>query len=171
MRIGIFYGSSTGDTERIALLIQKKIGFEKVILHNIIESKADDLKNYSFLIFGISTWGIGRMQEDWEVFLPVLKSVELPGKKVALFGLGDQESYPDTFVDALGTLYDALISAGCIITGEWSIEGYNYACSRAERDGKFVGLVLDEKNQAELTEQRMDSWIRHMVSTINLYSD
>lgn len=160
MRIGVFYGSSTGDTERVALLIQNKIGSDNVILHNIIESKTGYLNDYPFLIFGISTWGIGKIQEDWELFLQDLKILELTEKKVALFGLGDQESYPDTFADALGILYDILISSGFTVIGEWPVSGYNYFHSKAERNGRFVGLVLDERNQPELTEQRIDLWLR-----------
>lgn len=158
-QIGIFYGSSTGDTERIALLIQKKIGSDKVMIHDIIESKAEDLIKYSFLILGISTWGIGKIQDDWELLLPDLKNIDFSGKKIALFGLGDQESYPDTFADALGILYDIIKSPGCSITGEWPVDGYEFINSKAERNGKFVGLVLDERNQPELTEERVNSWL------------
>jgi flavodoxin I len=160
MRIGIFYGSSTGDTERVAMLIQNKLGSDNVSLNNIIESKAEDLDDFPVLIFGVSTWEIGKMQEDWELFLSELKKLDCSGKKIALFGLGDQESYPDTFADALGILYDFLISSGFIITGEWPVSGYNYFCSKAERNGRFVGLVLDERNQPELTEQRVDLWLK-----------
>ena len=158
-RIGIFYGSSTGDSERIALLIQKKIGFDHIMIHDIIESKAEDLLKYSSLILGISTWGIGKIQEDWEAILPNLKNIDLAGKKIALFGLGDQESYPDTFADALGILYDTIKSTRCSVVGEWPVDGYEYINSKAVRNGKFVGLVLDERNQPELTEKRVNSWL------------
>ena len=33
-----------------------------------------------------------------------MDDLDLSGKKVAVFGLGDQEAYPDTFVDGLGIL-------------------------------------------------------------------
>jgi len=158
-QVGIFYGSSSGDTERVALLIQKKIGLDKAAVHDIIESKAEDLNQYPFLIIGISTWGIGKLQDDWEIFLPELKNVDYSGQKLALFGLGDQESYPDTFADALGILYDKLKSSGFVILGEWSVKGYEFIHSNAERNGKFIGLVLDERNQPELTEKRVVSWL------------
>lgn len=161
-QVGIFYGSSTGDTERVALLVQEKIGSDKAVIHDIFESKAEDLKQYSFLILGISTWGIGELQDDWEVFLPQLKNIDYPGQKIALFGLGDQESYPDTFADALGTLYDICKSSGFSIMGEWSVDGYEFIHSFAERKGKFVGLVLDERNQPELTEERIIKWLISM---------
>lgn len=160
MRIGIFYGSSTGDTERIALLIQNKIGSDKAILHNIIDCKAEDLNKYPCLILGVSTWGIGSVQEDWKVFINNFKNIEFKGKKIALFGLGDQESYPDSFADAIGIIYDILVTAGCTVLGEWPVSGYNYYSSKAERNGTFVGLVLDERNQPELTEKRIDLWLR-----------
>lgn len=159
MQVGIFYGSSTGDTEKAALLIQKKIGVDKAMIHDIIESRIEDLLKYSFLILGISTWGIGRIQDDWEVFLPDLNNINLTGQKIALFGLGDQESYPDTFADALGILYDYIKPTGCSIVGEWPVDRYEFFHSKAIRNGKFVGLVLDERNQPELTEQRIITWL------------
>jgi flavodoxin I len=161
-QIGIFYGSSTGDTERVSLLIQEKIGFKKAEIHDIIESKAEDLNKYPFLIMGISTWGIGKLQDNWEAFLPEFKNVNYSGRKIALFGLGDQESYPDTFADALGILYNKLKSSGFEIVGKWSVYGYEFIHSRAERNGKFVGLVLDERNQPELTEKRVVLWLKSM---------
>lgn len=161
-QVGIFYGSSTGDTERVAMLISDKIGQTRANIHDIFESRTEDIEQYPFLIFGISTWGIGEMQDDWDAFLTKLKSVDLTGKKVALFGLGDQESYPDTFADALGILYNKISKCGCSITGEWPVDEYKYLNSKAERDGKFVGLVLDERNQPELTEERIISWTNKM---------
>lgn len=159
-QVGIFYGSSSGDTERVALLVQEKIGFEKAVIHDIIDSTTEDLKKYPFLMMGISTWGIGNVQDDWEVFLPKLKNFNYSGQKIALFGLGDQESYPDTFADALGTLYDVCKSSGFLIVGEWPVSGYEFIHSKAKRKGKFVGLVLDERNQPELTEERVVSWLK-----------
>jgi len=159
-QVGIFYGSSTGDTERIAIQIKAAIGNTKVSVHDILESCIEDLNQYSFLIFGISTWGTGKIQDDWEDFLSQLENIDLTGKKAALFGLGDQESYPDTFSDALGILYDIIQHTGCKIVGEWPVSGYKYIHSRAERNGRFVGLVIDEKNQPEMTRERIYSWIK-----------
>jgi flavodoxin I len=158
-QVGIFYGSSTGDTERAATLIRDKIGQTRAVIHDIFESRVEDLEHYSLLIIGISTWGTGEMQDDWKSFLMKISSIDFSGKRVALFGLGDQESYPDTFADALGILSTILQQNGCILTGEWPVNGYNYIHSEAERNGRFAGLVLDERNQPELTEERIISWI------------
>jgi flavodoxin I len=103
------------------------------------------------------------MQEDWDLFLADLKSLKFPGKKIALFGSGDQESYPDSFADALGILYDVLMSSGFNIVGEWPVSGYDFFSSKAIRNGRFVGLVVDEKNQPDLTEQRVDLWLNQII--------
>jgi len=97
---GIFYGSSSGKTATVASRIHEKLGTDKADLKDVEESSPEDLLNYEFLILGIPTWGIGNTQEDWDILLPLLEGLDLSGKKVALFGLGDQESYPGTFADA-----------------------------------------------------------------------
>ncbi|KPK87817.1 MAG: hypothetical protein AMS27_01475 [Bacteroides sp. SM23_62_1] len=161
-QIGIFFGSSTGDTEKVATLIRDKIGTDMAAIHDIYESCVDDLGQYPILILGISTWGLGEMQEDWYQFLPRFRSVDFTGKKVALYGVGDQESYPDTFADGLGLLYDQLHKNNCKPVGKWPVDGYQFQHSRAERNGQFVGLVLDERNQPELTAERINTWLNSL---------
>lgn len=63
------------------------------------------IASYSNLVFGTSAWGIGDMQDDWERFIDELNEINFEGKKIALFGLGDQEEYPESFADGLGTLF------------------------------------------------------------------
>jgi flavodoxin I len=82
---------------------------------------------------------------------------------VALFGLGDQESYPGTFADALGKLRDSLKHTGCEFIGGWPATGYEFRDSEAIREGMFTGLVLDEENQPELSELRIDEWLKKIL--------
>ena len=91
--------------------------------------------------------------------MPMLENIDLSGKKVALFGLGDQESYPETFADGLGILYEVLLTTGCRFTGSWPVADYAYERSTAVKGGRFVGLVLDEENQPEKTNPRIDKWL------------
>ena len=130
---------------------------------DVEQSSPDDMMNYDFLILGIPTWGIGETQEDWDVMLPMLENMDFSRKKVALFGLGDQESYPGTFADGLGRLYEVLLSTGCSFTGSWPVAGYAYEGSTAVKGGRFVGLVLDEENQPEKTEERIDKWLKDIL--------
>jgi flavodoxin I len=164
-QIGIFFGSSSGNTAAIAERIHERLGKDRADLRDVEQSAPEDLLGYSLLILGIPTWGIGGSQEDWEILIPLLATLDLTGRKVALFGLGDQESYPGTFADGLGRLYEALLRTGCSFTGSWPVSGYAYEGSTAVKGGRFVGLVLDEDNQPELSDQRIDEWLRDILGT------
>lgn len=158
-KIGIFYGSSTGNTESVAKYIKKEMVGKEVDLHNISDISVDEILRYDILMFGVSTWGEGDLQDDWESLLPKLKKLNLHGKTATFFGLGDQDGYPDNFLNAMGTVYDAVVKAGAKTIGEWSTDGYDFTESTAVRDGKFVGLALDEDNQSELTNGRVAAWL------------
>ena len=162
---GIFYGSSSGKTESVAEQICEKLGSSVSELHDVAETSLVEMMNYRNLILGIPTWGIGEMQDDWLQAIFVLEGLDLTGKTIALFGLGDQESYPDTFGDAMGRLYDILGNTGCRITGNWSTRGYDFERSAAVMGDEFVGLLLDEENQGELTELRINEWLKQLSFT------
>ena len=160
--IGIFYGSLTGNTESAAKQIQKELGADVAKIFDTASAKASDIEQFSNLIFASSTWNDGDMEEDFEDFLPEISSADLKGKKVAIFGCGDQDSYPDTFVDAIGEIYEAIKEKGCDIVGMVPTDGYDFEESKAMVDGKFVGLPLDEENQGNLTGDRIKTWVNQL---------
>lgn len=159
--IGLFYGSTYGMTAKSAEMIKKAFGKIKVDIYNLKDATIEDISKYSNLIFGTSAWGIGEMQDDWEMTIDKLSSIDFSDKKVALFGLGDQKEYPESFVDGLGTLYCRLPDKSCVV-GMWPVEGYDYYFSLADKDGQFVGLVLDDHNQEELSKDRITNWISQL---------
>ncbi len=108
------------------------------------------------------------MQSDWEDFYDELDNIDFTGKKVAYFGSGDQVGYPDTFQDALGILEEKISENGAETVGYWPTEGYEFSESKAVRDGKFVGLALDEDNQSDLTEERIKSWVTQLKPEFGL---
>ena len=158
MRVGLFYGSTTGNTERAAKLVHAALVDLIAVFRNIKEATAGDLAGCEGLIFGISTWEEGEAQEHWKDFLPELEKLDLHGRTVALFGLGDQEGYSGRFQDAMGTLYGAIRKRGATVVGDWPIDGYRFATSTAVVGGRFVGLALDEDTQAHLTAERIQKW-------------
>ncbi len=160
MKSIVVYGSTTGNTETVAEHIAKALGAESIDVGSFDISSAQD---YDLLVLGASTWGAGDVQDDWEPVLSALQELDLADTRVALFGLGDQEGYPDTFVDGMGTLYDAAIAAGATVIGKTSSEGYTFDESTALKDGAFVGLVIDEDTQSELTEERISSWAKTLT--------
>ncbi len=157
--IGIFYGSTYGMTKKSAEKIKKAFGKAKVDIFNIKDATIEDIGKYNNLIFGTSAWGIGEMQEDWEMTIDHISSIDFTDRKVALFGTGDQKEYPESFVDGLGTLYCRLPDKSCVV-GQWPVDGYDYYFSLADKDGSFIGLVLDDHNQEDMSDKRIADWIK-----------
>ncbi len=155
MSIGIIYGSSTGNTQSAAEMIAEAFDGAEVL--DVAEISPDDLNSYDKLILGTSTWGDGEFQDDWDAF--EWGDVDLNGKTVALFGLGDQESYSEEYCSAMKLLYDEVVKAGASVVGAWENEGYEFEESQSIVDGKFVGLALDADNQDDLTEERIAKWV------------
>lgn len=165
--IGIFYGSSTGNTEAVAKKIQEELGTDIASTIDVVDASAADLEKFNNLILGTSTWGIGDLQDDFEGFLSEITNANMDGKKVALFGLGDQYSYSDSFVDGMGELYETLEEQNCELVGETSTDGYEYDASRAEKDGKLVGLAIDIENQDDQTADRVANWVAELKNQFN----
>ncbi len=162
--IAIIYGSSGGNTQDVATRIAKRLAGTEVILIDVSKANVTDFEIYSNLILGTSTWGVGDLQDDWDGFLPKLKNINLAGKTIALFGLGDSSSYSDSFVDGMGILYETIKGKGCKIIGYISAEGYTHDSSRAEEAGMFVGLALDEDNEYDKTDNRVIDWLSDISS-------
>ncbi|MDR1882242.1 MAG: flavodoxin FldA [Prevotella sp.] len=163
--IGIYYGSTTGNTQEVAEEIAKKLNVDKADLHDV--SKADaNYAAYDVVLFGSSTLGLGDLQDDWDHYIDKVKAADLNGKKVALFGCGDSSSYSDTFCDAVGKIYEVIKGKGCELIGQASAEGYTYDSSEAFVDGQFVGLLIDNDNESGLTDQRIALWTEELKKVI-----
>ncbi len=166
-KIGLFYATSTGNTEDAAKLIKEKMSTFDIDLKNISDCIDNAIKKYDLLIFGVSTWGEGDLQDDWEDYIENLNEENLLNKTVAIFGLGDQERYCDNFLDAMGTIYDKVTTSGATVVGSWPTDGYTFNESTAIRAGEFVGLGLDADNQEELTQERVNSWVELITPYFN----
>lgn len=165
MKIALFYGSTTCYTEMAAEKIVAEFtantALKDIPMFNIKDISLAKMAEFDVLILGISTWDFGEIQEDWESQWQDIADVNLQGKTIALYGLGDQIGYADWFQDALGMLHDEIILQDCAVIGYWPNEGYEFTASKAvTEDGEFfVGLSLDDENQYDLTEQRISEWV------------
>lgn len=164
-KTAIFYGSTEGNTENVSYKLKDLLG--GVDVYNVDSASADDLQKYDNLIFGASTWEIGELQEDWETFIDVLDDVDFAGKTVAFFGTGDADGYPDTFVDALGIIYERIKDSGAKFIGQVDTEEYTFDDSRALVDGKFIGLPIDEDNESDLTDGRLAKWANQIKGQLS----
>tara|TARA_R110002167_G_scaffold101150_7_gene263778 strand:- start:8027 stop:8542 length:516 start_codon:yes stop_codon:yes gene_type:complete len=160
VKIALFYGSTTGNTEDIAELIERTLSEDQLDLYDVAEAPLQHANEYDQIIMGIPTWDYGEIQSEWEDVWSELDSLELSGKRIALYGLGDQVGYGDWFLDAMGLLHDRLVERGAELVGYWPVAGYDFSASKAlTADAQyFVGLALDEDCQHELTGQRVERW-------------
>lgn len=167
-KIGLFYGTQTGKTESAAEMIRDEFGGNVVTLHDMVKVDASDFDEYECLIIGCPTWNIGELQSDWDGFFPDLDDIDFSGKLVAYFGTGDQIGYSDNFQDAIGILEEKISELGGKSVGSWSTEGYDFSESKAVKNGKFVGLALDEDNQSDLTQERIKAWVAQLKKEFGL---
>ena len=158
-KIGIFYGSTTGNTKEAAEAIATEFGCANVDVKDVSKANANEFSSYQYLILGTSTWGAGDLQDDWNLKLEELSAADLKDKKIAIFGLGDQSNFSDTFVDGMAVLYEKVHEKGAIVTGLWPLDGYDFISSQATKDNHLIGLALDIVNQSSLTSQRIKNWV------------
>ena len=171
-KVGIFFGTDTGNTRRVAKDIASALGSAIAAKPvNVRNACVNDMLAYNTLILGSPTYGEGQLPglstgnatDSWEEFLPTLAGRDFSGKKVAIYGLGNQKSYPTEFVDAVFYLYEQFRQCGATIIGKWATEGYNFQASKAVVDGHFVGLALDQENQKDLTPDRLEAWLKMLA--------
>lgn len=176
-KIGIFFGTDTGNTRKIAKLIKKRFDDELMDKPlNVNRTDVETFCSYDYLILGTPTLGEGLLpglsadleNESWEEFLPKLEGQDFSGKTIALYGLGDQETYPDAFVDAIFMLHEFFSDKGATLVGAWPTEGYTFECSLAVDGDKFLGLALDQDSQSHLTEERLTAWLASIATDFGL---
>lgn len=164
MSTAIFFATSTGNSAEIAEKISNELG--EIEVYDLASAKINKIEEYDKIILGGSTWGDGDLNDDWEDVWGDFSNIDLSNKTVALFGLGDQDSYDDEFCSALGTIYEQVVKAGAKVVGFTSVEGYDHSNSKAQIDDKFVGLIIDEDNQSDLTDERISQWVKDIKEDI-----
>ncbi len=161
-KIGLFYGEGTAKTATVAGKIQEAFGDIKIDIVPVESAWQKDFQTYDNIIVGTSTWFDGELPTYWDEIIPELTSLKLKDKRVAVFGLGDQQNYPDNFVDGIGLLAEAFESAGATLVGLTSSEDYNFNQSRALKDKSLLGLAIDVENQSDKTNKRIQDWVEQL---------
>lgn len=163
-RVMLVYGSSTGNTTEVANMIKAELGADLDHVKNITEIGPLDFGVPECLILGVPTWHVGEMQDDWASVLPEFEkaAINLAGKKIAVYGLGDFKGYPDTYVDAMQELAEKFEKKGAKLVGMWPTEGYDFKKSKAVRNNKFLGLVIDVENQDDQSTRRVKEWCQQL---------
>ena len=161
-KTGIFYGSATGTTADIAHRIADALKVADTDVHDVANTAPTRLGDYDLIVIGSSTWGDGDLEDDMHDFIDGAQALDLSGKEVAIFGCGD-ETMSTTFCNAVGTLFEKLRGTGAKMIGEFPAKGYHFEESTATDGDTMVGLVIDEVNHPELTDQRIKDWTAQIV--------
>lgn len=162
IKIAIVYSFNSTKSAKIALKIADsfmKFSIERI---NVESCNEEEFLLYDGYILGVPTWFDGELPNYWDEILPALENFDFIGKKIALFGLGDQKNYPENFCDAIGILGDFFEKRGAIIIGYTSPEGYSFESSKALKNNIFTGLLLDQENQSKLTDERIKKWTNQL---------
>ncbi|MDU7693093.1 MAG: flavodoxin [Helicobacter sp.] len=161
-KIGVFYGTDGGNTRDIIEQIADQIGKENVEIKDISKASKDEVLGFDNLILATPTYGAGDLQSDWDDIIGDFSESDFAGKTIALVGIGDQDSYSDTFADGISAIY--AVAKGGNVIGQTSTDGYEFDDSQSVVDGKFVGLILDQDNQDDLTDERIKNWVSDIKS-------
>jgi flavodoxin I len=174
-KVGLFYGTQTESTQTEAEVIRKEFGGDSVIeLIDVSKSEISDFDRFEYIIIGCPTWNVGQLQSDWKTFYDELDEIDFTGKKVAYFGPRDHVGYSDSFkrtspsFEAVGILEERISKHGGTTVGYWPAEGYEFTESKGFRDGKFIGLPLDEANESNLTDGRIKTWVAQLKKEFGL---
>jgi len=165
-KTAIIYSFNTQKSQKVAEKIVASFGAKNIEAINAEELKKSVFDNFDNFILSAPTWFDGELPNYWDEFIPDLEEMDLADKTFAVFGLGDQKGYPENFCDAIGILVEILEECGAKIIGQTNLDGYTYESSKAERDGQFVGLPIDQENQARLTQGRVESWVVQLKKQI-----
>ncbi|WP_372936753.1 flavodoxin [Mariniphaga sediminis] len=161
-KTAIVYSFHTQKSKKVSEKVIEAWGKTGIEAVNAEELSKDVLEKYDNFILSAPTWFDGELPNYWDEFVPVLEEMDLKGKKFAIFGLGDQKGYPENFCDAIGILAEIIEECGGNVVGHTSVEGYTFESSRALRGDEFVGLPIDQENQARMTAGRIKNWLEQL---------
>lgn len=161
-KIAIVYSFNSTKSAKIASKIASGFKNHKVDELNVESCKGEEFLLYDSYILSVPTWFDGELPNYWDEILPALSKLTLKGKKIAIFGLGDQKNYPENFCDAVGILADFFEGLGATIIGFTSPEGYTFESSKALKNNILKGLLLDQENQSKLSDERISRWTKQL---------
>jgi flavodoxin I len=161
-KTAIIYSYNTQKSKKVAEKVIAAYGETDIEAVNAEELSKEVFENYDNFIVSAPTWFDGELPNYWDEFLPDLEEMDLSKKNFAIFGLGDQKGYPENYCDAIGLLAEILEECGAKLVGQTSVKGYTFESSKAQRGDVFVGLALDQENQARLTKDRVNNWVEQL---------
>ena len=141
----IAYDTITGNTETCAQWIRDALteaGY-RVDLEEAESLDPASLRDYDLIILGCPTYWNGDVTEGFWTLLDRMIGMDLYGKKVAVFGLGDSESYPDVFCRSVDVVEDRLSQCGARLAVE-SLRFDGEPEDDPDRVRRWAGEIIEE---------------------------
>jgi len=134
---------------------------------DVADADPESFAGYDGLIVGAPTWHTGADSERtgtaWDDYFEQIRGMDLCGKPVAVFGVGDSAGYGDNFCDAIEEIHGAFEAAGAKMLGYVPDSAYEfYSSSKSVKDGNFLGLPLDQDNEDDQTPDRVKAWVEQI---------
>ncbi len=111
-RVSIIYGTNMGKTELLAYIVRQVLNDEGIEcdLYDVKEATKKDMLASEVTVLGCSTWTGGELQEDFIPFEAEMRTLDLEGRKAAVFGPAD--SIFSEFGRSVDVLEKTLIRSG-----------------------------------------------------------
>ena len=171
MTVGIYFATTTGKTEDIAERIHGLLDGAESPKDISDVDDLNELTSHDGIICGIPTWNTGADSERsgtaWDTILDEIGELNLSGKKVAIFGLGDSSTYTENYCDAMEELHRYFQKAGATMVGYVSSSEYTFDESKSIIGESFCGLPLDEDSESDMTDDRISQWANQLKNEIS----
>jgi flavodoxin I len=165
-KIALIYWPKKGNTEDAAYRIYNRFDKETIDIFTITNINTAEFELYDAFIIGGSTTGADNWESAhktrWVDFFARLDKAAIKDKPFAMFGLGDQILYPYNFVDGMRGIKEQFEAHGANHKGKWPVEGYEFRDSDSVEGDYFFGLALDLDQQKEMTDERIDLWVKQV---------
>ncbi|MCB8999045.1 MAG: flavodoxin [Bacteroidales bacterium] len=161
-KTAILYGFNAIKTAKIAEKVKEAFGSDDVEMVNVETITTEQYSSFDNMVLGVPTWFDGELPNYWDEFIPDMEDIDMKGKKIAIFGLGDQKNYGENFVDGIGLMAEIVEECGATLVGFTSTEGYSFESSKAQRGNQFAGLAIDYENQGTKNKERVSAWVEQL---------
>jgi len=172
-KIVLLFWGKKGNVERAARKVYAKFGPDTIDIFDVVSFDVSKIKDYQLLVLcgstiGAENWLDVKDDNEWNRFFVKIRKYDLSNTKVASIGLGDQVLYPGHFVDGLAVFKEEMERVGAKMIGYWPTKGYDFTDSDGMEGDMFFGLALDLDQQDELTDERIDKWVKQVKKEAGL---
>ena len=104
---------------------------------------------------------VNRLSSDWRARVyPICYSLQDDTIRIYTSGVANAwRPSGSSSPGGIGELYNGIKDSGAKFIGSVETDGYTFDDSEAVIDGKFIGLPLDDINEDDKTDTRIEAWI------------